>query len=219
MRAKAMQHFSLEEWTDFANRNVTADERRSMQQHLETGCSRCSHVLLEWQSLKDFAFQELENEAPRHAVAFVEAAFRNLNPRRAPDVITTLAHLVFDTFHQAAFAGVRHGPVDSRCLLYRAGPLFIDLNLDLTQSSGHIALQGQVMDSDTKTKGIEEIPVMLQSGQETLARTLTDEFGEFELECEARKGLQISLAVNPQKNVLIVLDESVWAARQTSAAE
>jgi len=213
-----MHHFSLEKWTDFANRNVTADERRSMQQHLETGCSSCSHVLAEWRSLKDFAFQELENETPRHAVAFVKSAFKNLGPRRAPGVITTLAQLVFDSVHQTAFSGIRHGSVDSRCLLYRAGPVFIDLSLDLTQSSGHIALQGQVMDSDTKTKGIEEIPVMLQSGQETLARTLTDEFGEFELQCEARKGLQLSVAVNPQKNVLIVLDESVWTSRQNTAA-
>jgi hypothetical protein len=212
-----MQHFSLEKWADFANGNVTAEERRSIERHLETGCSRCSQLLSEWQSLKDFAYHELENEAPRRAVAFVKSAFRALGSRRPSNVFTTLAKLVFDSVPQTAHAGVRCGSADSRCLLYRAGPVFIDLSLDLTQRSGHVALQGQVMDSDTMTQGIEEIPVLLQSGQETLARTLTDEFGEFELQCEARKSLQISVGVNPQKNVLIVLDESLWTYRQNTA--
>lgn len=212
-----MQHFSLERWTDFANQNVTADERTSMQRHLETGCSRCAGVVAKWQSLKDFAVKELENEAPRDAVAFAKFAFKTLNAHRTLGVMTALAHLVFDSIHQTAHVGLRGGSADSRCLVYRAGPVFIDLNFDLMQSSGHIALQGQVMDSHTKTKGIEEIPVLLQSGQETLARTLTNKFGEFELECEPRKSLQISVAVNPQKNVLIVLDESVWTPRQRAA--
>jgi hypothetical protein len=209
-----MQHFSLEQWTDFANQNVAANERASMQRHLDTGCTRCDQVLANWQSLKKFATRELENEVPRDAVAFVKSVFKTHSPHRAPGMLTTLAQLVFDSAHDVALAGVRRGSADSRCLLYKAGPVFIDLSFDLAQSSGHIALQGQVMDSATKTQGIEEIPVLLQSGQETLARTLTNEFGEFELGCEARKSLQVSVGVNPQKNVLIVLDESVWTTRQ-----
>lgn len=213
-----MEHFSLEKWADFANQNVTPDERASMQRHLETGCSRCSRVIAEWHLLKNFASHESKNEAPRDVLAFVKSVFDTLGPRRPSGIMTTLAELVFDNTHQTALAGVRRGSVDSRCLLYKAGPVFIDLSLDLKQSSGHIALQGQVMDSDTKTKGIVEIPVLLQSGQETLARTLTNEFGEFALECEARKSLQIAVGVNPRKNVLIVLDESVWTPRQSAGA-
>jgi len=213
-----MRHFSLENWADFANQNVSADERTSMERHLEMGCSQCTHVIAEWQSLKRFAVQESHNDAPADVVSFVKAAFKTLSPRRAPGIVTTLAQLVFDSFRQPALAGVRSGSPDSRCMLYRAGPVLIDLNLNLTQSSGHIALQGQVMDSETKAKGIEEIPVLLQSGQETIARTQTNEFGEFHLECDARKSLQISVGVNPQKNVLIVLDETVWSTHQNAGS-
>jgi hypothetical protein len=213
-----MRHFSLENWADFANHKVSVDERASMERHLEMGCSHCSHVIAEWQSLKRFAAQESQNNPPGDVVAFVKAAFKALRPRRAPGIVETLAELVFDSFRQPALAMVRSCAVDSRCLLYRAGPVLIDLNLNLTQSSGHIALQGQVMDSETEGKGIEEISVLLQSGQETIARTQTNEFGEFQLECDARKSLQISVALNQQKNVLIVLDETVWTIHQSANA-
>jgi hypothetical protein len=213
-----MRHFSLEQWADFANENVSANERAFMERHLEMGCSRCTHVFAEWQSLKRFAVQESQNDAPRDVVAFVKAAFKTLNPGRAPGIVEMLAQLVFDSFQRPALAGVRSGSPDSRCLLYRAGPVLIDLNLNLAHSSGHITLQGQVMDSETEAKGIQEIPVLLQSGQETVARTQTNEFGEFQLECDARKSLQISVGVNPQKNVLIVLDETVWTTHQSASA-
>lgn len=185
-----------------------------MERHLEMGCSQCTHIVAEWQALKRFAVQESHNDAPGDVVAYVKAAFKTLSPRRAPGIVATIAQLVFDSFGEPALAGVRSGSPDSRYLLYKAGPVLIDLNLNLTQSSGHIALQGQVMDSEAEAKGIEEIPVLLQSGQETVARTQTNEFGEFQLECDARKSLQISVGVNPQKNVLIVLDETVWTIHQ-----
>ncbi len=213
-----MRHFSLEKWADFANQKVSAGERTSMEYHLEMGCPQCTGIIAEWESLKCFAVQESHNDAPGDVVAFVKAAFKTLSPRRAPGIAATLAQLVFDSFQQPALAGVRSGSPDSRSMVYRAGPVLIDLNLNLTQSSRHIALQGQVMDSETTAKGIEEIPVLLQSGQETIARTQTNEFGEFRLECDARKSLQISVGVNPQKNVLIVLDETVWTIHQGASA-
>jgi hypothetical protein len=213
-----MRHFSLENWADFANQKVSVEERTSMKRHLEMGCSQCSHVIAEWQSLKRFAVQESQNDPPGDVVAFVKSAFKIQRLRCAPGIVEALAELVFDSIWQPALAEVRSGSVDSRFLLYKAGPVLIDLHLNLTESSGHIALQGQVMDSEKEPKGIEEILVLLQSGQETIARTQTNEFGEFQLECDARKSLQMSVAVNPQKNVLIVLDETVWTTHQGANA-
>jgi len=213
-----MRHFSLEKWTDFANQNVTTDEQVAMQKHLDTGCSRCNRLLVNWSSLKDFASRESKNEPPRDALAFVKSAFLTVRPTRTPRIMTIFAQLVFDSGRQAAPAGVRRDLPDTRSLLYKAGPVFIDLSVNTAHSSGHIALLGQVMDSETKTKGIEQIPLLLQSGQETLARTVTNEFGEFALECEARRSLQLSVGIGPKKDVLIVLDESVWVPRQSAGA-
>jgi hypothetical protein len=218
MRNTEMRHFSLEEWADFTNQNVGRDKQTFMEHHLEASCSHCERIISSWRSLKDFGLQESQIEVPQGAVALAKAAFLTHRKRPKPGALAVFAQLIFDSFRQPELAGVRSGSADSRCLLYRAGPVLIDLSLDLTQQSGHVALQGQVMDSETEAKGIEEIPVSLQSGQETLAHTQTNEFGEFELACNARKSLQVSVAVNPQKNVLIMLDEMVWTARQNPGA-
>lgn len=208
-----MRHFSLEEWADFANQRVVREKRQFMERHLESYCSHCTNTLSNWQSLRDFAIQESRIEVPESVVALAKAAFRArwFPYQEQPGAFAVFAQLVFDSFRQPALAGVRSGALGSRCLLYQAGSVLIDLDLGLMPDTGHFALQGQVLDSKIKHQGIEKIPVMLQSGQETIAHTETNGFGEFELECEARKSLQVSVAVNPQKIVLIVLDETVWA--------
>jgi hypothetical protein len=210
-----MRHFSLEEWADFTNQNVVQEKRLFMEHHLASDCTHCTHILSNWQSLKQFAVQESRIEIPESAIAFAKAAFtaRRYQRQGQPGTFAVFAQLVFDSFRQPVLAGVRSGALGSRCLLYQAGSVLIDLNLDLMAGTGHIALQGQVLDSKTKDKGIEEIPVMLQSGQEMIAHTETNEFGEFELECDARKSLQVSVAINPHKNVMIMLDETVWTTR------
>ena len=212
-----MRHFSLEEWADFTNQKVAHEKRQFMEHHLESYCTHCTSILSNWQSLRDFAIQESRIEVPESVVAFAKASFgaRWFRRQEQPGALAVFAQLVFDSFRQPMLVGVRSGALGPRCLLYQAGSVLIDLNLDLMPDTGHIALQGQVLDSKIKNKGIEEIPVMLQSGQETIAHTETNEFGEFELECDARKSLQVSVAVNPQKNVLIVLDETVWATRRS----
>src|SRR5215475_8272934 len=113
-----MRHFSLEKWADFANQKVSASDKKLMEQHLEKGCSQCDQLVKKWQSLKAFAAQESQYEAPEDAVAFAKATFKTLNIHRKPGVVAALAQLVFDSFKQPALAGVRSGSPDSRCLLY-----------------------------------------------------------------------------------------------------
>jgi hypothetical protein len=211
------RHFSLEEWLDFTNRNVISDKRVFMQHHLESGCAHCKQIASHWRNLRNFAVQELTVQAPADAVLAMKRAFR-ANKTTSISLVEVFAKLIFDSFQQPAFAGVRSSMATTRSLLYEAGPLLIDLNLDFAENTGHVVLQGQVMDSQIKGRGVEEIPVSLQSGQETLAKTQTNEFGEFHLECDARKGLQVSVSVNPRRYVTIVLDETVWAPRQSANA-
>jgi len=205
------RHFSLEEWLDYANRNVSSGKRSFMMHHLESGCSHCAQVASHWQALKQFAAKESSLRLPDQAVAMAKQAFRAPAKPAPRPFFETIAQLVFDSFQQPVLAGVRSSVPGARSLLYEAGQLLIDLNLDFSEDTRQVVLQGQVMDSKIEGKGIEEIPVSLQSGRETLAQTQTNEFGEFELQCDARRGLQVSVAVNPRRNVLIVLDDTIWA--------
>jgi hypothetical protein len=211
------RHFSLEEWLDYANRNVAPDKRTFMTHHLESGCSHCTRVASYWKFLKQLATTEARLPLSDEIVARAKESFRVPRKAETRSIFEVIAELVFDSFQQPVLAGVRSNTPSTRSLLYAAGPLLIDLNLDFAEGDGHIVLQGQVMDSQIQGKGVEEIPVSLQSGRETVAQTQTNEFGEFALECDARKGLQVSVSVNPRRNVLIVLDEAIWARQSFGA--
>jgi hypothetical protein len=212
------RHFSLEEWLDYTNRNVAPDKRTFMTHHLKSGCSHCTQIASRWQLLKQFAATEASLQLPEKVVACAKASFQAPRKAETRSIFETIAELVCDSLRQPVLAGVRSSAPGARSLLYSAGTLLIDLNLDFAEQNGHIVLQGQVMDSQIQGKGVEEIPVSLQSGRETVAQTQTNEFGEFALECDVRKGLQVSVAVNPRRNVLIVLDEAIRARQSFGAA-
>jgi hypothetical protein len=205
-----MNHFCLEDWADFTNQTVEADKRALMQQHLEAGCARCAHVLAKWQVIKCFAAQESYNRPPEDAVQAVKKAWKSVGRRPALGPVQLLAELVFDSLRAPALAGVRAGEVAVRRLLYQAAGVAIEISLDSLSDAGHISLTGQIIESDGNGTGIREVPVLLLHGRETIARTQTNEFGEFHLEGEAGKSMQVSVGVSQQKDIFILLDDSIW---------
>jgi len=131
--------------------------------------------------------------------------------------IREIAELVFDSLLTPQLAGVRSAAgVGSRQLLYRAGEVMIDVRFEANDDSERFAVTGQVFRDQGSKVGMTRIPISLISGKNELARTSTNQFGEFYLEHEsADKNLQVSLEVNSEKDVFIPLDESIWRiARQ-----
>lgn len=120
-----------------------------------------------------------------------------------------VATLVFDSFSQVPLAGVRSTAAAERQLLYRAGPLMIDMKLQTSKDADHFALMGQVLSSDDAV-ALNEVPVHLLSGADQLISTSTNRFGEFRLEHDSEKDLHVSLEVSREKEIYIPLDESIW---------
>jgi hypothetical protein len=207
---QAMKHFSLEDWADFANNTVGAAKRSLMERHLEVGCAACAGVLARWTHLKSFVAQEGDNYPPEGAVQAVKKAFRSLGPRPAPNSVKVFATLVFDSFQTPALAGVRGAAVGTRRLLYEASGVSIELSVDSLSATGDVLLTGQVVHPGDEATGICEVPVQLLHGRKTIAQTQTNKFGEFHLKGEAGKGMQVSLGVSEQKDVFILLDDSIW---------
>jgi hypothetical protein len=203
-----MNHFSLENWADFANRVISDDRRASMERHLELGCTQCANVLARWQWMRKFAGEESLCCPPEDAVKLAKRVFRSYVPGDKQDAVRCFAELIFDSFRQPALEGVRNGRMNTRHLIYKAGNVVIDLQLEASAHPNRMSLVGQVMDSSRNAKGIQRAPVLIRYGQDTLAQTQTNQFGEFHLECEAGKSLQISVGVTARKDVFIPLDES-----------
>lgn len=204
-----MQHFSTQHWIDFARKTALAEQQEMMQKHLNTGCKDCAEELGRWTRVAEFGIKETENQPPEAIVRKMKMAMGK-SPERARNRMREIAELIFDSYLQPQMAGVRSTAATPRQLMYRAGDVLIDMRLESQSDPDRFTVMGQVLRSLQEKQAMQEVPIYLLSGSDELAQTSTNQFGEFFLEHEAGKDLQISLEVSNQKEVFIPLDESIW---------
>jgi hypothetical protein len=205
-----MKHYDSKDWIDFARGTLANAKKSEMQGHLDGGCEHCKTELSVWSWMKSFAAQESANEPPEAAVRMVKAALHSRKPEKARLGMQQIAELIFDSYAQPQVAGVRSTSAGPRQLLYRAGPVMIDMKMQVAGDADRFALIGQVLTSGEKKHAMRQVPVHLLSGTDELLSTATNQFGEFYLEHETSKDLQVSLEVNSEHNVFIPLDECIW---------
>jgi hypothetical protein len=204
-----MKHFEDKDLIDFVRSTANPKSRREIQSHLDGGCADCELRLRLWKWMKDFGNQEARNRPAVDTVRIAKAAFGAVSVKsRKP--MRDLATLVFDSFAQLQVTGIRSTTAGARQLLYRVGPLMIDMKLQMASDTDRFSLVGQVVSSDDSSAAMNEVPVHLLSGTSELASTSTNQFGEFFLEHDNGKDLQVSLEVSREKEVFIPLDEVIW---------
>ncbi len=141
-----MQHYSQEDWTDFA-RNVAAKGKKAeMQSHLDTGCKPCNKAYGIWQRVSQAAQREAAYEPPQAAVQTVKGMGVIHGLGKAPKKSLSLVQLLFDSFQSPIQAGVRSSAATARQLLYGAGNFRIDLRMEPQADSEKVALVGQVLE-------------------------------------------------------------------------
>jgi hypothetical protein len=210
-----MTHYGFEQWIDLARGVAPEALTRAMDEHLSIGCPACARELATWKSVYSFAAAEALCEPPSSVVQAVKLALTPGASRTAPSRIAEMAQLIFDSFAQPQLQGVRSAQVTARQLLYKAGPLLIDMQLLPLENSSRRSLTGQVMNENQAESEMDALHVHLLSGRKELAHTHTDRFGEFYIEYDPQRDLQLSLEVSPSKDVFVPLDESLWRTRFT----
>jgi len=207
-----MDHYSLPEWVDFVRGTPTKERMTNMQQHLDTGCNPCGKTVAIWRSVLDFAKQEASYEPPASALRMAEAYFVPFKLASTVPQGIQVAKLAFDSFLQAAQAGVRGSATGPRQLLYKCGDLCIDMRLEPKPGSNWVVLVGQVMDEKTPLENLGEVPVSLLSSGDKVSETITNEFGEFHLGFKAVKHLQLFLGMKRSAVVVPLPDAQIEAA-------
>jgi len=124
---------------------------------------------------------------------------RELAPRTMP-----VARVIFDSQRQPLAAGVRSASTGARQLAYQHERTVIDLSVDVGHGAGRLRLTGQVLAHATKAK-ITDLSVVLVNGNGTLARTATNEFGEFHLDCEFPEDLSLEIRLADRAWILVPL--------------
>jgi hypothetical protein len=189
-----VKHFDITRWADFARGVGSREAQAEMQEHLSSGCEACAHTR---DLLHRFGETLLSAEAtppvPAAVLQRAEGIFRLRQPEKI-GFVQVLAQLVYDSFREPLPVGIRTGRSGSRQVLYEAGDICIDLRLEFEKGGALVSLVGQVSNRQRPHHSLAGVPLVLMSGTELLARTLTNQYGEFQLEYEPRNCLSLHLS-------------------------
>jgi CheY-like chemotaxis protein len=117
-----------------------------------------------------------------------------------PRIVTRGAPLVFDSFLEPSFAGMRSLEGGCRQLRYESDTLVADFSLE-GQSDSRMTLTGQVLDTAKGEAQVGGVPVVLQGHAGLIGIAKTNEWGEFHFEFEPQPG--ITLEIRARENLWV----------------
>jgi hypothetical protein len=193
-----MRHFGLEEWADFARDLVKKERRIAMQSHLDSGCKECGKVLSMWRRVHEIGQRNAVYEPPSVIVKSIKGMYVVHRPRAVQPKKTTIVQLLFDSFESPQAEGIRSAGPAIRQLLYGTDGYRIDLRIEPQENSEKVVVVGQVLNSQDPGQTLSAAPVTIVKGQKVRAIGVTNRFGEFHVECEVERGLQLRVKL-PQE--------------------
>jgi hypothetical protein len=193
-----LKHFGEEAWADLV-RDVSAPAMKAMmQQHINDGCDKCQIALQVWQTILSMARSENAFTPPDDVVRVSKSQFAA--------AVSGAKHglrLLFDSNLQPVTAGVR-GSVSARQFLYETDDYYIDLRVEPRRDSDSACVVGQVLNRTGTERAAQNVPVRVHSGALLLAETVTNQFGEFQLEFEAGNNLCLSIGHNQHADEIVL---------------
>jgi hypothetical protein len=205
MSFRENRHYAAEAWVDFVNEQIPKEQKAVMQAHLDVDCETCSRAFELWQRVSQTAQRESEYGAPESAVLHVRNAFIVAQPLKTQGRLE-IPRLVMDSLWRPAVAGVRSAPCVPRQVVYRAGEIVIEMQLEPVPHTDRVNIAGQVSRAAGQDVGLAEIRVIVSTPRVTLAQASTNRFGEFQLGFVPEKNLRISFGVVDGKELSIPLD-------------
>lgn len=129
------------------------------------------------------------------------------------------AQLVFDSFHSPASVGARSSYASTRQLAFRHQDAMIDLLIEPKEESGLVSVAGQVLNASSNTGRNADLAVLLIAGMKTLARTITNHFGEFSLEFECVEEARLEIRLAEGSWASLPLGKMSWIKKRLSGRQ
>jgi hypothetical protein len=192
-----MKHFDISQWTDFGRGVIPAPERAAMETHLSAqGCARCRATLDLVRGVVAVAQTAERYTPPDYAVRCAKALSALQQPQKArfPSLI---AHLIYDSFRDPIPAGMRSEDRVSRQALYEAGDFCLDLRLEHDRGAPLVTLVGQLTNRTAPDSSVPEAPVLLMARNDVVAHTVSNPFGEFQMEYAPVRSLRLCVPLDP----------------------
>ena len=186
-----MKHYGIIHWVDFARRVLNKDEELLMLEHLSAGCVECRELFNFCNSVCE-ASRKLDPAAvPDWVVRRAKsvAPVRTSTQSRRFSLIPV--ELIYDSFLAPAPAGLRSSWQVGWQGLYHTADCSLDLRIEPELKSSRAAVIGQITNRTAPHKEMENIPVCLKLGKQVIAETVSNRFGEFQMEYEQQGRLQL----------------------------
>jgi hypothetical protein len=186
-----MKHYGIGQWVDLARGVPPEPQGRLMREHLATGCLECRRVLDFYDKFARLCYALAPLRAPEAAVRDAWAIFPSRRPDRPKRAVRIPIELIYDSFLVPAPVGMRASWQVGWQGLYRAGDCSLDLRIEPELQSSRAAVIGQVSNHTVPETEMANIPVCLRSGRLVVAETVSNRFGEFQIEYEQQGRLQL----------------------------
>jgi hypothetical protein len=190
-----MSHYAIDQWVDFSRGLLGGENRAQMLAHLDTGCTACAELSEFTSNLTPTCARAAEVRVPDSALRLARAIF----PYRASDQqrrgSRIPVELMFDSFLVPSPAGLRATWQVGWQGLYRAGDCSVDLRIEPELKSSRAAVIGQITNHTLPEEDMGNLSVRLVSGKTVIAETLSNRFGEFQLEYEERAQLKLCISL------------------------
>ena len=200
-----MKHYAIDQWADFTRGLLTGEQRTQMQGHLQSGCLRCRH-------LSDFTAELAAtctglgtHPVPESTVRLARAIFPVRVPDRPQRGNRLPIELIFDSFLVPSPVGLRATWQVGWQGLYRAGDCSVDLRVEPELNSSRAAVVGQITNHALPGLEMGDLPVCLRSGKQVVAETLSNRFGEFQMEYDQQSQLRLCIDLRDSKSIQVPL--------------
>jgi hypothetical protein len=195
-------HYSPEDWADFARHAASPEAEADMRRHLDRGCLACTELHATFREVYAIGAVDGAYEPPAAAVRLARAMFAVRTPERPFARMASAVTLLFDSALMPASIGLRSVPNGPRKFLFAAGDMVIDLQVS-PASKGSTVVVGQVTVASAGDRRVAGMPALLHRGLQRVARATTNDDGEFEMEFEGpAQDLSLALGSDPNPTVI-----------------
>jgi hypothetical protein len=196
-------HYSDEDWADFARNITDSDRRTSMQRHLEQGCPVCAELHDRLRAVQTIAAADGQYEPPAGTVRQAKALYEfNASAGPFARALETVK-LLFDSQFAPLPAGVRSSRGGPRKLLFASGDLVINLEIATARTPQHTEIIGEVTAPSHLSARRVSQPVVLTRKGLSVANTATNKRGEFQLEFAGAID-DLTLTIGAERHVTVI---------------